>query len=98
MRLWAVLLTLTVVLATSGIAWASPPTRPAGLTTAQFNALQQIESQPQHAIVLDIHASYKSERERSLDLTRASDDFWTAVYQGGFPGAIAAILICAAPL
>jgi len=77
---------------------AAPPSRPAGLTLVQFDSLRQLEAQPSHAAVLNVHATYASDRERHLDFIRASDDFWTAVYQTGFPGTIAAILICAAPL
>ncbi len=77
---------------------AAPPTRPQALTPAQFEGLQQLESQPDHAPVLDLHASYKSEREKNLELTRLSDDIWTVVYTGGFPAALLIVLIAAAPL
>ncbi len=72
--------------------------RPLALTNGQFEALRQIENQPQHRAVLAVHATYKSEHERHMDLVRASDDFWTAAYTFGFPGTIIAMLICAAPL
>ena len=93
-----ILLILAVVLAGSTVAWAAPPARPVGLTAEQFQTLQRLETQPPHRAVLEVHATYKSERERSLDFTRASDDFWTIAMQAGFPGTIAAFLIAAAPL
>ena len=98
MRLATVLLALTLVINSSTVVWAAPPSRPCALTPTQFDALRQMETQPEHDAILDVHATYKSERERSLDFTTASDDFWTIVYQAGFPGALAAVLICAAPL
>ena len=99
MRFGMVVLILVGVLASSTItlaetsAWADPPARPLKLTASQFGALRQLETQAQHAAILDVHATYKSERERSLDFTRASDDFWTVVYQGMYPSAIAFILL-----
>jgi len=98
MRFNTALLMLAVVLAGSAVTWAGPPSRPLGLTADQFHALQRLETQPAHRAVLDVHATYKSQRERSLDLTRASDDFWTIALQAGFPGTIAGFLIAAAPL
>ncbi len=77
---------------------AAPPSRPVPLTASQMAAIRELEQQPQHAAVRAVRATYKSEREKSLEFTRASDDFWTAVWQGGFPGTILAVLICAAPL
>lgn len=77
---------------------AGPPARPLGLTPEQFAQIRGLEAQPEHAVVLDLHATYKSEREQHLDFNRASDDFWSGVYQVGFPGTVLAILICAAPL
>lgn len=86
------------VLAATTAAIAASPSRPLPLTSQQLAAVRQAEAQPQHAAVRGVHASYKSDRERNLDFVRASDDFWTAAYQGGFPGAILTVLICAAPL
>lgn len=77
---------------------SAPPPRPAPLTTAQFNRLRQVEERPPHLAVRGTRASYSSQREREMELTRASDDFWTLAYNGGFPATILAILICAAPL
>jgi len=80
------------------IAVAGPPARPCALTEAQFEALSAIECQPQHAAVLDTRASYTSEREARMDATRTANNILTASWYVGFPGAILAILVAAAPL
>jgi len=77
---------------------ANPPARPSPLTPEQFNHILKLEAQPEHAAVLDVHATFKSDREKEMEFTRASDDFWTLVYQGGFPTVILIMLIVAAPL
>lgn len=77
---------------------AGPPSRPLTLTAAQFEGLCDLQTQPEHATVLDVHATYKSEREQHLDAVRLSDDVFSAVWHGGVPGTILAILIAAAPL
>jgi hypothetical protein len=75
---------------------AAPPARPAPLTAAQFQALKDVQAQPEHAQVLETTATYSdSEREEALKWTRFSDDVWTAIYQVGWPGAYLGILICA---
>ena len=79
-------------------ALADPPPRPLALTEAQYNHLRQLEVQPEHATILDVHATYQSERERSLEATRLSDDILTVAYTGGFPATILILLIAAAPL
>lgn len=73
---------------------ASPPARPAALTASQYAALQAAQSAPEHARVLDVSATY-SAREESLEFTRFSDDFWTVVYDVGWPGAYLGIILCA---
>lgn len=92
-RLSAIVLTLF-----AGTALAATPGRPAALTPAQYRALVHIEQQPEHAAVLDVQATYTSERDRSMEATRLSDDFWTVAYDAGLPGSILIVLICAAPL
>lgn len=72
----------------------SPPARPAPLTASQYAALQAVQSAPEHAKVLQVSATY-SAREESLEFTRFSDDFWTVVYDVGWPGAYLGILLCA---
>lgn len=76
----------------------NPPARPLPFTNTQFSALQQIQSDADHLMVLDVKASYKSQREKEHDLIRASDDFWTIAHNAGFPATIMILLICAAPL
>ncbi len=99
MRTRRCLLAVLIVLAGTSTAWSkTPPARPLSMTADQFTAIRSLEAQPEHQSVLDVHATYKSERERSLDFTRASDDFWSVVYHAGFPGAMLIVLILAAPL
>lgn len=76
----------------------NPPLRPLPFTTAQFAALQQIQAEADHLVVLEVKASYKSQREKEHDLIRASDDFWTVAHNAGFPATVLILLICAAPL
>lgn len=76
---------------------ATPPARPLPMTTAQFEALRQMEASGPHAAVNRVQATY-ADREKSLKFTTASDDFWTVFYSGGLPGSIITVLICAAPL
>ena len=78
--------------------WADPPARPAGLTVPQFKHLQTLQTQPEHATVLELKASYQSEREKNLEMTRLSDDIFTVAWTGGFPLIIILLLIAAAPL
>ncbi|MBI4578172.1 MAG: hypothetical protein HY718_00625 [Planctomycetes bacterium] len=72
----------------------TPPARPAALTPAQFEALRRIEAQPEHRTIAGISATY-SAREKNLEFTRFSDDFWTAAYQVGWPGWILAFGLAA---
>ena len=97
-NLLGLVIVLLSILAIPSMTSAEPPGRPLDLTTAQFDHLQQLEAQPDHAAIVDMHAAYKSEREKSLDATRLSDDFWTVAMNGGFPATIVILLICAAPL
>ena len=97
-RLTNLVMLLTVVGMAAAFASAAPPPRPLGLTAAQFDHVCQLEAQPEHEAVLGMHASYKSEREKSLEFTRGSDDFWTVAYTGGLPATLLGILIAAAPL
>lgn len=89
---------LAASLLVTGAAFAGPPSRPLPVTQSQFRALQHLQSEPGHAAIRQVRATYESERERQLELTRLSDDIWTAAYQAGFPATILTILICAAPL
>lgn len=99
MRCVTILFVLVVtVLVVGNVASAAPPTRPLQLTSTQFDRICQIETQAEHTAILDVHASYTSEREAQMDKTRLVDDISTAAYQFGWPGAILMILLISAPL
>ncbi|HOB73151.1 MAG TPA: hypothetical protein PKG54_01370 [Phycisphaerae bacterium] len=89
---------LIVVLACPAWVLSNPPARPKPLTVEQYRHLVELERQPEHLAVLDVQATYTSNREFDRDFTRASDDFWSVAWHAGFPGTILGILICAAPL
>jgi hypothetical protein len=91
-------LALAFLLAIPVMVHAAPPTRPLDVTPSQYAQLRQIEGQPENLAVLDVRASYMSEHEKQLALTRASDDFWTIFYTGGLPALTITLLIAAAPL
>lgn len=94
--LWAAV--LGVVLTIPAAALGDPPARPKPLTSAQCRQLAQLERQPEHMAVRDVQATYTNNRQFDRDFTRASDDFWTIAWQGGFPGTILTLLIMASPL
>ncbi len=91
-------LVMALLLSIPATVQAAPPARPLGVTPSQFDQLRQVEAQSEHVAVLDVRASYKSEHEKQLELTRASDDFWSGMMLIGYPGLIIGLLICAAPL
>jgi hypothetical protein len=96
-----ILAAATLLCLTAGVQ-AKAPARPLELTSAQFDGLTALESQPQHAAVLDLHASYTSEeaseREKTHETTMLVNDILTAAYTGGFPVGLLIVLIAAAPL
>lgn len=101
MRGMLTLVLVTLILtAIPAAVFAAPPARPLALTADQIDALRQLETQPQHAAVLDTHASFQDESDRlaSLEATRLSDDIFTIAYTGGFPVGLLLVLIAAAPL
>lgn len=99
MRCTILILALTAtVMVVGNVASAAPPARPLQLTAAQLDRLCQIESQTQHVAILDVRASYTSEREAKLETTRLADDISTAAYQFGWPGTILLIVLLGAPL
>jgi hypothetical protein len=53
-----------------------------------------MQTSPEHSQVLGTSATY-SAREQSLEFTRFSDDFWTVVYDVGWPGVYLGFIICA---
>ena len=69
-----------------------PPARPLPLTPDQYDRLSELQAQPEHVATLDVHATYKTEREKSLEATRLSDDVFTVLYTGGFPFLILLLL------
>lgn len=70
-----------------------PPARPLPLTPSQYDGLTELQAQPEHVATLDIHATYKTEREKSLEATRLSDDIFTVLYTAGFPFLVLALVV-----
>lgn len=97
-QLTALILTLTILMAVPASVSAAPPSRPRALTPSQFNELQNLQADQEHAAVVDIHASFKSEHEQQLERTRMADDISTGVMLIGYPTLIICLLIAAAPL
>lgn len=79
-------------------ATAAPPSRPLNVTSTQFDELQRLESAPEHSAVLEVHASYKTDHEKQIDMTRRADDVASGVMVIGYPTLIMILLIAAAPL
>lgn len=77
---------------------AAPPARPVPITADQFAAINQLEQQPEHQLVLDTRATYQSEHEKVIEFNRKSDDFLTGATYTAYPAIILLMLICAAPL
>lgn len=75
----------------------APPVRPLPLTPVQFQALQATEATPAHRAAQAASATY-APPEEGVRWTTVSDDFWTVVYQVGWPAAYGIAMICAAPL
>ncbi len=74
---------------------AAPPSRPLALTPAQFEGLRQIQTQEEHMVLLDVRASYSSEREAQMEAKLLADDISTAATQVGWPAALLTILLIA---
>jgi hypothetical protein len=106
MRKWIIAAAALAIVAAPAAAWAgssapsgskaslNPPARPVALTPAQYQTLRVIEQMPEHSKVGGSVASY-SAREKNLQFTRFSDDFWTVAYDVGWPGTYLAFIICA---
>jgi hypothetical protein len=71
---------------------APPPARPLPLTPLQFQAMREIENQPQNAAVRQVHATYQSEHQREMERIEFINDATSAATFAGMIGAIAAIL------
>ena len=92
-----VVMGVLVVLAPA-VVLAGPPARPLALTSEQYQAIQQIEAQPEHAAVLDVQASYTSEHEATQAANLVTNDITTAIYQGTYAATPIILLILGAPL
>jgi hypothetical protein len=68
------------------------PDHPLPLTRAQYEALQQIARQPQHAAIGQMRATYRDQT------TQFALDGGQIGFQGGLLGTIIGLLIAAAPL
>ncbi len=97
MSKWTLGVVALMVLAVPAALMADPPGRPVPLTPKQFKSLQKMEQRPEHAAVLGVQATYTSDRKKRMDFEKASDDFWTVAYSGGWPATILGLVICAAP-
>ena len=97
-QLMTLVLAVTILMAVPTSVSAAPPSRPRALTASQFNELQNLQADQEHAAVVDIHASFKSEHEQQLERTRMADDISTGVVLIGYPTLIICLLIAAAPL
>jgi hypothetical protein len=80
----------------AGTVFAAPPGKPIPITSHQFAAVRDIERQPQHHQVLNVRATFQSERERIVERNLKSDDVTTAATFIGYPAAIITILIVSA--
>jgi len=89
---------LVVTFVAASVAVGAPPSRPLALTSDQYQAICQVEAQPEHAAVLDVQASYTSEYEATQAANLVANDITTAACQGGWLSAPFIILILAAPL
>lgn len=92
-----VLVGALIVLAPA-VVLAGPPARPLALTSEQYETIQQIEAQPEHAAVLNVQASYTSEHEATQAANLVANDITTAIYQGTYAAVPIILLILAAPL
>jgi hypothetical protein len=75
-----------VVLAPA-VVLAGPPARPLALTSEQYQAIQQLEAQPEHAAVLNVQASYTSEHEATQAANLVTNDITTGLTQGIYAAA-----------
>ena len=90
---------IIVILTISATVYAGPPpSKPLEVTDTQFEYLCLLETQPEHSAILDVHAEYKSEHEKRMDVTIFVNDVLTAAYNIGFPATVVALMIAAAPL
>ena len=89
---------LMVLVALAVPALAAPPAHPKPMTAAQYHAVCQIETQPDHAAVLDVRASYTSEHEAMMAANCITNDVTTGLTDTVWLGTPVLLLILAAPL
>lgn len=82
----------------SGMVLAAGPGRPLELTPDQFTQLEQLQAEPAHGSLMDLHASYSSEREERIEADRIANDISTGAMQAAWPVILTIVLIAAAPL
>ena len=70
----------------------TPPPRPLPVSVAQFDALEQLSSQPEHARVLAQRAAYSPKAARTMT------EIGVRATQIGIPATMLTLLIAAAPL
>ena len=70
----------------------TPPSRPIPVSVAQFDVLQRLSSQPEHARVLAQRAAYSPKAARTMT------EIGVRATQIAIPGTILTLLIAAAPL
>lgn len=82
----------------ASIAAPPPPAKPLPVTATQFDQLRQIEAQPQHAAVLNVQATFTSDREKQQEANLIANDILTVAWSAGWPTTLLIVAICAAPL
>ena len=70
----------------------TPPSRPIPVSVAQFDVLQRLSSQPEHARVLAQRAAYSPKAARTMT------EIGVRATQIGIPATMLTLLIAAAPL
>ncbi|HOW70950.1 MAG TPA: hypothetical protein PKY77_10145 [Phycisphaerae bacterium] len=87
-----------VVFAAPLVSVAAPPAKPLPVTAKQFDQLRQIQAQPQHAAVVNVQATFTSDREKQLEANLIANDILTVAWNAGWPTTLLIVTICAAPL
>jgi hypothetical protein len=98
MRTAAIRIVMVVaILVGPAFAVAAPPARPLPMTSAQFQAVCQLEAQPDHTAVLDLRASYTSEHEAMMAANQVTNDVTTGVTQTVWAGTPILLILLALP-
>ena len=85
------------ILVGPAFAVAAPPARPLAMTSAQYQAVCQIEAQAENTAVLDLRASYTSEHEAMMAANLVTNDITTGIAQGVWGGTPFLLLLLALP-